>query len=77
MSEHNYGLQYSLYSVVLHQYLQQRLPDYDYAQHFGGVKYLFVRGMQADVAMSGVYADVADLLGLEELAGLFFKRGVE
>ncbi|NOT84354.1 MAG: exodeoxyribonuclease V subunit beta [Methylococcaceae bacterium] len=71
MREHNYGLQYWLYSVVLHQYLQQRLPDYDYAQHFGGVKYLFVRGMQADVAMSGVYADVPDLPRLDKLVGLF------
>ncbi len=71
MREHNYGLQYWLYSVVLHQYLQQRLPDYDYAQHFGGVRYLFVRGMQAGAAMSGVYADLPDLGRLELLTGLF------
>ncbi|MCK5926151.1 MAG: PD-(D/E)XK nuclease family protein, partial [Methylococcales bacterium] len=44
MHAHNYGLQYWLYSVVLHLYLQQRLHDYDYHQHFGGVRYLFVRG---------------------------------
>jgi hypothetical protein len=40
MREHNYGLQYWLYSVVLHQYLQTRLPDYLFAEHFGGVRYL-------------------------------------
>ncbi|MGR8999978.1 MAG: exodeoxyribonuclease V subunit beta, partial [Gammaproteobacteria bacterium] len=45
MREHNYGLQYWIYTVVLHRYLQNRLPDYDYESHFGGVRYLFVRGM--------------------------------
>jgi exodeoxyribonuclease V beta subunit len=68
MREHNYGLQYWLYSVVLHLYLQNRLPDYSYQEHFGGVRYLFVRGMQADVAMSGVYADLPDL---DKLTALF------
>lgn len=71
MREHNYGLQYWLYSVVLHQYLRQRLPNYDYAQHFGGVRYLFVRGMQTQVSMSGVFENTPDLARLEQLAGLF------
>lgn len=57
MREHNYGLQYWLYTVVLHVYLQQRLPDYDYDTHVGGVRYLFVRGMQPNTPMSGVYQD--------------------
>ena len=48
MREHNYGLQYWIYTVVLHRYLQLRLPDYDYETHFGGVRYLFVRGMQPE-----------------------------
>ncbi|MDD5276363.1 MAG: exodeoxyribonuclease V subunit beta [Methylovulum sp.] len=71
MREHNYGLQYWLYTVVLHRYLQNRLPDYDYETHFGGVRYLFVRGMQPDVAMSGVYQDRPELERVEELAGVF------
>ena len=71
MREHNYGLQYWIYTVVLHRYLQIRLPDYDYETHFGGVRYLFVRGMQADQAMSGVYQDRPDLERVEALAALF------
>ncbi len=50
MREHNYGLQYWIYTVVLHRYLQARLPDYDYETHFGGVRYLFVRGMRPELA---------------------------
>jgi exodeoxyribonuclease V beta subunit len=71
MQEHNYGLQYWIYSLVLHRYLQNRLTDYNFAQHFGSVRYLFVRGMEPDVAMSGVFQDSPDLTTLEALAALF------
>ncbi|RLA25412.1 MAG: exodeoxyribonuclease V subunit beta, partial [Gammaproteobacteria bacterium] len=74
MREHNYGLQYWLYSVVLHQYLQQRLPDYQFDEHFGGVRYLFVRGMQADQAMSGVFSDMPDEQRINELVMLFSDK---
>ncbi len=46
MNQHNYHLQYLLYSLALHRHLQKRLPGYAYAKHFGGVYYLFLRGMQ-------------------------------
>lgn len=57
MLEHNYGLQAVIYSLAAHQYLQQRLGDrYNYESHFGGAKYLFVRGMYGDSAEGGVYS---------------------
>jgi len=71
MREHNYGLQYWLYSLVLHNYLQQRLADYDYECHFGGVRYLFVRGMEKDKPMSGVFQDRPDLIRIDALGKLF------
>jgi exodeoxyribonuclease V beta subunit len=71
MCTHNYGLQYWLYTVVLHRYLQQRLPNYDYESHFGGVRYLFVRGMRPEYAMSGVYQDRPDVVKVNALAALF------
>ncbi|MGY3870502.1 exodeoxyribonuclease V subunit beta [Aeromonas crassostreae] len=45
MREHRYDLQYQLYSLALHRLLSLRLPGYDFEQHFGGVFYLFLRGM--------------------------------
>lgn len=45
MVEHRYDLQYQLYSLALHRLLSLRLPRYDFDQHFGGVFYLFLRGM--------------------------------
>ncbi len=45
MLHSDYVLQALLYSVVLHRFLRWRVPDYQPEQHFGGVLYLFLRGM--------------------------------
>ena len=55
MSEHHYYLQYHFYTVALHRYLTRRLVDYDYEASFGGVMYLFLRGLGSDGR--GVFAD--------------------
>jgi len=58
MAHHHYYLQYHLYTVAVHRYLAQRVPGYDYERHFGGVYYLFLRGMAPTHAMrTGVYYD--------------------
>ena len=70
MKSHNYGLQYWIYSMVLHRHLTNLLDDYSYDVHFGGVMYLFVRGMSPDHTGSGVYSTLPDydtLLRLEAL----------
>lgn len=69
MQHHNYGLQYRLYSLVLHRYLSQRLPNYDYANHFGGIAYLFVRGMAQ--ANHGVYFNQMPLSEIESWDAVF------
>ena len=40
-----YVLQYHLYVLALHRYLKMRIRDYRYETHFGGVFYLFLRGI--------------------------------
>ena len=57
MEWHHYFLQYHLYVVALHRYLSQRLEGYDYDRHFGGVFYLFVRGMSPRRPGAGVFSD--------------------
>jgi exodeoxyribonuclease V beta subunit len=58
MAAHHYYLQYHLYTVALHRYLSLRLGSYDYERHFGGVYYLFLRGLAPDTAPRlGVFAD--------------------
>jgi exodeoxyribonuclease V beta subunit len=46
MAQHAYHLQYLLYAVALDRFLRWRLPGYVPGQHFGGVLYLFVRGVR-------------------------------
>jgi len=72
MYQHNYGLQYWIYSVVVHRYLKRRVNHYNYAEHFGGVLYLFVRGMEPQQPESGIYStkpDEATLMALDIALG--------
>lgn len=55
MRDHDYGLQALLYALAVHRYLKLRLPGYRYATHFGGVRYLFLRGMDGQTPGSGVF----------------------
>jgi exodeoxyribonuclease V beta subunit len=58
MAEHHYFLQYHLYCVALQRYLALRVRDYAYERHFGGVYYLFLRGMSpAHAPGTGVFFD--------------------
>ena len=45
MADGFYHLQYLLYTLALDRYLSSRVPGYDYASHFGGVFYVFLRGV--------------------------------
>lgn len=51
-----YNLQYHLYTVALTGMLSRRLPDFDYDKHFGGVAYLYIRGMKAG-SDNGIWFD--------------------
>ena len=37
--------EYLIYAIALDRHLAQRLEGYDYDVHFGGVYYLFLRGL--------------------------------
>lgn len=51
-----YDIQYHFYTIALKKYLEHRDPDFNYDLHFGGVYYLFIRGMEAG-SSSGIYYD--------------------
>lgn len=72
IGEHRYDLQYLVYTVALHRYLKLRLPDYDYDKNFGGVYYLFLRGMDREQgADRGVYYDRPESALISRLDRLF------
>ncbi|MFZ7110375.1 MAG: exodeoxyribonuclease V subunit beta, partial [Desulfatiglandales bacterium] len=56
MAEGLYTLQYLIYALALDQYLRLRLPGYDYEKSFGGVFYIFLRGVEPErSAEYGIY----------------------
>jgi len=75
IEEHHYNLQYLIYTVALHRYLQQRLPDYCYKQHIGGVYYLFLRGMSPENGnVTGIFHDKPPLSLIQSLDQLFTEN---
>jgi exodeoxyribonuclease V beta subunit len=66
MAEHGYHLQYLLYTLALHRYLQRRMPNYDYDRDMGGSLYLFVRGVRPDWASAHLTGD--------DVPGVFFDK---
>ncbi len=72
MAAHHYFLQYHLYLVALHRYLAYRIPGYDYAAHFGGVYYLFIRGMSPATGHAvGVFRDRPKASMVQALSDIF------
>ena len=72
VEEANYPFQGLLYLVVLHRYLQGRLPEYSASTHLAGMHFLFVRGMSGEGAEpgSGVFSWHPPVALIEELSNL-------
>ena len=76
MFGHYYILQYHLYTVALHRYLSLRIPGYRYETHFGGVYYLFVRGVNSTHgAGGGIYRDVPSAALVRSLSDYLHGEG--
>ena len=72
MLDRRYDLQSLIYALALHRLLAQRLPDYDYQQHFGGSYYLFLRAMRPDQdCRYGIYFERPEFAELEAFNDLF------
>jgi exodeoxyribonuclease V beta subunit len=61
MEANDYTLQYHIYTLALHQYLRYQQPDYRYEKDFGGVFYIFIRGVDTRKGPEhGVFYDLPD-----------------
>jgi exodeoxyribonuclease V beta subunit len=78
MNENNYHLQYLIYCLALRKYLELRLPDFNYDHHFGGVIYLFLRGVRTG-SDTGIFTYRPEFKQIEQLsailAGIGFPTG--
>lgn len=57
MARSGYFIQGLLYLVALHRHLARTLPGYRPGEHLGGLRYLFLRGVQADQPGQGCFED--------------------
>ncbi|MBR4222152.1 MAG: hypothetical protein IKR81_13400, partial [Victivallales bacterium] len=70
MASHGYFFQYLLYSAVLQRYLKDLAGfGYEWDRHFGGIRYVFLRGVCAG-REAAVFADRPDEKLLEEIASV-------
>ena len=70
MNHSNYILQYHIYLIAFLRFIRTKNPLFDYENEFGGIIYLFLRGIHPIKPTSGVYFDkpkVALLNYLDEL----------
>lgn len=75
MEKELYFLQYHIYVFALHRFLRVRVEGYQYNEHFGGIFYLFIRGMDPTKGSGyGVFFDKPDISLIEGLAGYLEVR---
>ena len=67
-----YVLQYHLYAAALHAHLRLRVPGYRYETHFGGVYYVFLRGLDPARPELGVFRDRPAAGLIEQLSQSIF-----
>ena len=76
MAKHLYSLQYLLYSVAINRYLSLRVNNYSYTEHFGGVIYVFLRGVSGtEGEKTGFYRVLPPEALIEELTQLLIEEG--
>jgi exodeoxyribonuclease V beta subunit len=75
MKAAGYDLQYQLYSLSTLRWLRQRLGGrFDPQHHFGGVYYLFIRGMGGKADEGAFHVPAQQLLPVEALEETIIKR---
>jgi exodeoxyribonuclease V beta subunit len=72
MSQNNYHLQYLIYTIALDKYLSTRISNYDYDKHFGGVIYVFLRGVRANCS-DGIFTHKPPKEIIEQLKEIFHQ----
>ena len=73
MRRHGYHLQYLIYAVALKRWLELTHVNFNFKENFGGVYYIFIRGITEEDGANGIYFSAAEdiLESIEEADKLF------
>jgi exodeoxyribonuclease V beta subunit len=79
MAEHRYDLQGLIYSLALHRLLSREDPAYSYETGFGGIFFLFVRGLSSGTQFpgSGIFYDRPSFAKIDGVDRLLRGTSVE
>nr|BET44737.1 MAG: exodeoxyribonuclease V subunit beta [Candidatus Aschnera chinzeii] len=69
--KHRYDIQYQLYTLAIHRHLKNKLIFYNYQQHFGGIIYIYIRGINIDNPGYSIYHTIPNVQCINELDLLF------
>jgi exodeoxyribonuclease V beta subunit len=76
MVQNLYPLQYLLYTVALNRYLSLRVKEYNYTTHFGGVLYVFLRGVDKKCGDEfGFFRDIPPAEMINDLTECLIQAG--
>lgn len=73
MKANNYNLQYMIYTLAVKRWLETKIADFDYDQHFGGVIYVFLRGVR-EGHETGIYMARPSREIIEGLEKVFVRQ---
>lgn len=71
MKKHNYYLQYMLYLAAFESYIKSVDKNYSYEKNFGGIRYVFLRGVKAANRETGIFSDRPEESELRKIQNLF------
>jgi exodeoxyribonuclease V beta subunit len=75
MVNHGYHLQYYIYAVALKRWLEKTQEFLDFKKHFGGVFYIFIRGVNNENDDGIFYADGKNLVcDIEKLDAVLMEK---
>ncbi|CAL4326510.1 exodeoxyribonuclease V subunit beta [Buchnera aphidicola] len=70
MINRRYDVQYQIYTVAIHKYLQKKIKNYNYKKDFGGVFYIFLRAIK-NQENNGIFYILPDYSLIKQLTNLF------
>ncbi|WP_158675185.1 exodeoxyribonuclease V subunit beta [Candidatus Pantoea edessiphila] len=70
----SFNFKNQLCTLAFHRYLKHRLNDYSYEKHFGGVFYLFLKGLSENLLSNGIIKIFTDKNSIQKLDILIGKN---